>query len=388
MQNLQSQFLLKEGLTFLNFGSFGACVKPVFEKYQQFQREMELDPVDFITNTGLKYLTASKKELGRYVNCPAEDLVYITNPTFAVNLVAKSFPFKPGDEILTTDIEYGACDKTWDYYCSKNGAVYVRQPVTLPLTTKEHFADEFFRAVTPRTKMVFISHLTSSTGLKLPVEEICAKAKSLGLITFVDGAHAPGHVNIDLQHLEADIYTGACHKWMMTPKGSSFVYVKKELQSFLEPLVVSWGYKALFPSASVFQDHHQMIGTRDYTAFLSVPAAIEFMDTNNWPEVGACCRKLVQQNAAELCRLLDTQPLAPVNDDFIGQMFSAEIKTSEPEKLHDLFFEKYAIQIPVMRHGSKNYLRYSINAFNSQADLDKLFDAIAGIKKNTSFIES
>ena len=387
MQNPKSYFLLRDDITFLNFGSFGASPKPVFEKYQQFQLEMEQEPVLFITGNGLKYLAQSREALGNYINCDKNDLVYVTNPSYAVNAVAKSFNLKEGDEILTTDIEYGACDKTWDYYCKKSGASYVRQHIPLPIASKEQFVDAFFKGLSAKTKLIFLSHITSSTALRLPVEEICAIAKQKGILTFVDGAHAPGQIPVNLQTLSADMYTGACHKWMMTPKGSSFLYVKKELQYLIDPLVVSWGYNALFPSDSQFLDYHQMNGTRDYSAFLTIPAAIDFMKEHNWEKVAEDCRKLVQDNAEPFCKLLDTEPLAPVNDDFILQLFAAEIKTTEPEKLHDYFFEKYKIQIPVMRHGNNVYLRYSINAFNNQQDLDKLFAAIKDIKNTTSLIE-
>ena len=155
----------------------------------------------------------------------------------------------------------------------------------------------------------------------------------------------------------------------------------------VDPLVVSWGYNALFPSHSTFLDYHQMNGTRDYSAFLTIPVAIKFMQEHNWAQVSADCRKLVQANAPAFCELLGSSPLAPVNDDFILQLFSAEIKTTEPEKLYRHFFDNYKIEIPVMRHGDKVYLRYSINAFNSQQDLDTLFDAIKDIKSKTNFIQ-
>ena len=386
MQNLKQQFLLRDDITYLNFGSFGACPKPVFERYQEFQLELEQEPVQFITVNGLKYLETAREALGNYMHCHKDDLVYITNPSYAVNAVAKSFDLKPGDEILTTNLEYGACDKAWEYYCKKTGAVYVKQPITLPIRSKEEFVTDFFKSVSSKTKLVFISHITSSTGLRLPVEEICAVAKEKGILTFVDGAHAPGQIPLNLQDAPFDMYTGACHKWMMTPKGSSFLYVKKELQHMVDPLVVSWGYNALFPSHSTFLDHHQMNGTRDYAAFLTIPAAIEFMQTHNWPQVAADCRKLVQQNAVPFCELLEAVPLAPINDDFILQLFSAEIKAPEPEKLHRHFFDSYKIEIPVMRHGDTVYLRYAINAFNSQLDLDTLFAAIKEIKNKTSLI--
>jgi isopenicillin-N epimerase len=373
MEHLKQQFLLRDDITYLNFGSFGACPKPVFEKYQQFQLELEQEPVQFITASGLKYLETAREVLGAYLHCDKDDLVYVTNPSYAVNAVAKSFDLKPGDEILTSNLEYGACDKAWEYYCRKTGAVYIKQPISLPIKTKEEFVTEFFKGLSSKTKLVFISHITSSTGLRLPVEEI--------------GAHSPGQLPLNLQDSPFDMYTGACHKWMMTPKGSCFLYVKKEYQQMIDPLVVSWGYNAMSPSHSTFLDYHQMNGTRDYSAFLTIPAAIEFMQTHNWPQVAADCRKLVQQNAPAFCQLLGSAPLAPVNDDFILQLFSAQIKTNEPEKLHNHFFEKYKIEIPVMPHGDKVYLRYSINAFNSQDDLDILFAAVKEIKNKTSLIE-
>jgi isopenicillin-N epimerase len=386
MQNLEQYFLLRKDVTFLNFGSFGACPKPVFERYQQFQLELELEPVQFVTADGLNYLAAAREALGKYIHCDKDDLVYVTNPSYAVNTIAKSFDLRPGDEILTTDIEYGACDKTWEYYCKKAGAKYVRQHLPLPVQSKEELVTAFFKGLSNKTKLVFISHITSTTGLRLPVEEICAIAKEKGLLTFVDGAHAPGHIPLDLQNSSFDFYTGACHKWMMTPKGSSFLYVKKEYQQLVDPLIVSWGYKALFPSHSQFLDYHQMNGSRDYSAFLTIPAAITFMQEHNWEQVAADCRRLVQANAPALCELLEATPLAPLNDDFIVQMCSAEIKTKEPEKLYRHFFDAYKIEIPVMRQADKVYLRYSINGFNNQEDLDKLFTAIRDIKKETDLI--
>jgi isopenicillin-N epimerase len=387
MQNLKQYFLLRDDITFLNFGSFGACPKPVFEVYQNFQLELEQEPVQFIATNGIKYLAAAREALGNYLHCDKDDIVYVTNPSYAVNAVAKSFNLKPGDEILTTDLEYGACDRTWEYYCKKAGANYVRQHIPLPIVSKEEFVLAFFKGLSSKTKLVFISHITSSTGLRLPVEEICAVAKEKGIMTFVDGAHAPGQIPLNLQDAPFDFYTGACHKWMMTPKGSSFLYVKKEYQSMVDPLVISWGYQARFPSGSQFLDYHQTNGTRDYSAFLTIPAAIQFMKQHKWEQVATTCRELVQANAPAFCKLLGATPLSPVTDDFVLQLYSAEIKTPEPEKLYRHFYDEYKIEIPVMRHGDKVYLRYSINAFNSQQDMDKLFSAIKDIKSKTNLIE-
>ena len=387
MSNIKSQFLLRDDVTFLNFGSFGACPKPIFERYQQYQLELEQEPVQFITVTGLQYLKQSREALAAYINCPADDVVYVTNPSYAVNIIAKSFNLQKDDEILTTNLEYGACDRTWNYYCKKVGAKYIRQPITLPIPSKEDLINEFFKGLTSRTKLVFISHLTSSTGLRMPVEEICAIAKQKDILTFVDGAHAPGQLPLNLQTLQADIYTGACHKWMMTPKGSSFLYVKNEHQHLFDPLIVSWGYQSTAPSQSQFLDYHQMQGTRDFSAFLCIPNAIEFMQQNNWSAVSKTCKEMVQQNAPRFCKLLKATPTAPITDDFICQLYSTPIKTKQPLELHRHFFNQYKIEVPVMPHGDNVFLRYSIQAFNTQNDLDKLYNAVEDIIKTTSFIE-
>ena len=384
---LKKQFLIQPDIAFLNFGSFGACPKPIFEDYQKWQLELEQEPAQFIQVTGPNYLRQSREALAKYVNCAdANDLVYVANPSYATNIIAKSLKLYPGDEILATNLEYGAADQTWEYYCKKAGAKYVRQNITLPITTKEKFIEEFFAGLSPKTKLIFISEITSTTALKFPVKEICEVAKQKGLMTFVDGAHVPGHKPLNLAELKADIYTGACHKWMMTPKGSSFLYVKKEFQNLFDPLLVSWGYDAMFPSDSQFLDYHQTQGTRDFSAFLTIPKAIEFMKQNNWWDVAKECRDLVIKNSLRFCELVGSMPLCPLTDEWLGQMFSIPISTPEPEKLQRHLFVKYKIEIPVMRHGDKAYLRYSINAFNSQNDLDRLYDAVKEIMETTELL--
>ncbi|MBL7930481.1 MAG: aminotransferase class V-fold PLP-dependent enzyme [Bacteroidia bacterium] len=387
ISHLKSDFLLNPEVAFLNFGSFGACPKPVFEEYHKWQRAMEYEPVQFMTVKSLSYLKIAREALGNYVGCESDDLVYVTNPSYAINIIAKSLNLNPGDEVLSTNIEYGALDRTWNYHCKKAGAKYIRQPISLPLTSKEKFVENFCKGFSPKTKVVFISHITSTTALILPVKEIVDIAKSKGILTIVDGAHVPGHIPLNITELGCDIYTGACHKWMMTPKGSSFLYVRKEIQNQFDPLVVSWGYEAMFPSSSQFLDYHQMQGTRDLSAFLTIPKAISYMNQNEWDKVAAECRKMVRDNAPRFCDLLGTEPLCPLTDEFLGQMFSIPLRPLSPERLQRYLFQTYSIEIPVMRQDDKTYLRYSINAFNTQNDLDRLYVALKEILEVTDFIE-
>ena len=386
--NLKSQFLIDINITFLNFGSFGACPRPVFEEYQRLQLELEKESVQFIAFEGPKNLRRSREALGAYVNCNADDLVYVTNPTYAINIIAKSLKLNAGDEILSTNIEYGAMDRTWNYYCGKAGAKYIRHSVQFPLVSKEKFIQDFFSGLSANTKAIFISQITSSTALIFPAKEIVAIAEQKGLLTIVDGAHVPGHISLDIAALDADIYTGACHKWMCAPKGCSFLYVRKELQPLFDPLLISWGYQSAAPSSSRFIDYHQMQGTRDFSAFLAIPKTIEFLNEHNWPQVAADCRQLAHSNYQRFCDLLKTEPLCPISDEFLGQMCSMLINTAEPEKLQRLLFEKYKIEIPVSRQDDRKFIRYSIQAFNSQEDLDKLYDALTEIISQTDLIKA
>jgi len=383
-----SPFLLDPAISYLNFGAFGACPRPIFDDYQRWQRELEWEPTQFMNVNGPRYLEQSRQALAAYINCDPNDIVYTTNPSYAMNIIAKSFPLQPGDEILSTDLEYGACDRTWKYYCEKKGAVYIRRPVRLPVTSKEELIADFLGGITPRTKAIFFSHITSTTALVLPAFELCAAARRRGLITIVDGAHIPGHLPLDLGDLPADIYTGACHKWMMTPKGSSFLYVRRELQQLFDPLVIHWGFNSVNPSHSRFLDYHQTQGTRDYAAFLTIPRAIEFMQENQWPDVAAACRRLVRDNALRFCALLGAEPICPITEEFVGQMFAIQIQTTDADLLKRYLFETFRVEVAVNRHEDRTLLRYSINAFNGPNDLDRLFAALQQTAEQTSLLQT
>lgn len=381
----RSDFLLSEEFTHLNHGSFGACPKEIFNDYQKWQLKLEQDPVHFFTKEGLDRLHDSKVALGKYINCDEDDIVFTTNPTYAINIIAKGLELNPGDEILATNHEYGALDRTWDYYCTKSGAKYIQQDIPIPLTSKDAFIEAFWNGYTPNTKAIFISQITSMTALIFPVKEICEKAKSLGLITIVDGAHVPGHIPLDLQELKADIYTGACHKWMLTPKGCSFLYVNKSIQNDFDPVIISWGYKADIPGKSNFLDYHQQQGTRDYSAFLTVPKAIEFLQKNNWTEVSKSANQMILDNYKSLCDLVGSVPICPVTSEFLGQICSVPvyIKNNDPALLKTILFDTYKIEIPVFKLRDHVFMRLSTQVYVTQKDIDYLKFAISEIKSNT-----
>ena len=383
---MKSQFLLDNNITFLNHGSFGASPKPIFEEFQRLQLELEQEPVHFIQKKLPVYLKEAKKPLAKFIGCDAEDFFFTPNPTFAVNTIMRSLNLQKGDEILTTNHEYGAMDRTWNFYCKKSGAKYIRQEISLPIVSKEQIIVEFWKGYNENTKVIFLNQISSSTALIFPVKEICDEAQQLGLITIVDGAHVPGHIDLNIQELNPDFYTGTLHKWMLAPKGSSFLYVKKEFQADINPLVVSWGYESLAPSDSQFLDYHEYQGTNDHSAYLCTPKVIQFLEENNWKEKSKACRNIVLANYQRFCDLVGTQPICPISEEFLGQMASIPIKTEKPMELKELLYSKYKIQIPIMPLNGNIYMRYSINVYNSQEDLEVLSQAIADIIETTDLI--
>lgn len=383
---MKSVFLLDNNITFLNHGSFGACPKPVFEEFQRLQLELEQEPVHFIQKKLPIYLKEAKKPLAKFIGCNEEDFFFTPNPTFAVNTIMRSLNLQKGDEILTTNHEYGAMDRTWNFYCKKSGAKYIRQEISLPIISKEQILEEFWKGYNSNTKVIFLNQISSSTALIFPVKEICDKAQQLGLITIVDGAHVPGHIDLNISELNPDFYTGTLHKWMLAPKGSSFLYVKKEFQVDIDPLVVSWGYESLAPSESQFLDYHEYQGTNDHSAYLCTPKVIDFLEGNNWKEKSKACRNIVLANYQRFCDLVGTQPICPISEEFLGQMASIHVRTEKPMELKELLYSKYKIQIPIMPLNDKIYMRYSINVYNSQEDLDILYLAITDIIESTDLI--
>lgn len=386
-KKMKSQFLLDSTITFLNHGSFGACPKPIFEEYQRLQLELEKEPVYFIQKKQAEYLKMAKERLAKYIGCNTNDFFFTPNPTFAVNTIMRSLNLKAGDEILSTNHEYGAMDRTWNFYCKKSGAKYIRQNISLPVVSKEQILEEFWRGYTSKTKIVFLNQISSATALIFPVKEICDKARELGLITIIDGAHVPGQMDLDITDLNPDFYTGTLHKWMLSPKGSSFLYVKKDFQQMLDPLVVGWGYESVAPGESQFLDYQEFQGTRDISPFLCAPKVIDFLEENDWKSKAKECRRIVRNNYQRFCDLLNTKPICPITSEFLVQMASIPVNTTNPVALKELLFNKYKIEIPIIPLNGNYFIRYSINTYNSQEDLDILYKALQDIMATTDLIE-
>lgn len=322
----------------------------------------------------------SRQKLGDYLGVNPQDLVYFPNPTTAVNMVARSLNLKPGDEILTTNHEYGAMDRIWRFICRKTGACYHIQPIEAPVTSAEKLIEEFFSGATIRTKVIFISHITSPTALIFPVQTICKIAREMGILTIVDGAHAPGQVDLDLKAIDADIYVGACHKWLCAPKGSAFLYANPLIQDSLEPLIVSWGFESENPGDSRFIDYHEWQGTRDLAAFLSVPAAIEFQRNHNWSLLRQHCHELASAARSRINTLTNCPPLSPDSDFWFSQMVSMFLpKPAKPEFLQSILHDQYNIEIPLFFWNDTPLMRISIQIYNHSEQIDYLASVLSSL---------
>jgi isopenicillin-N epimerase len=382
---MKQLFLLDPAIIFLNHGSFGACPAKVLESCQWWQREMERNPVAFLGRGSSALLAQARSVLAEYLGANPEHLVYVPNATSGVNTVARSLPLLAGDEILTTDHEYGACDNTWEFVCRRTGAQYVSVAIPLPFRAEE-FTERVWACVTARTRVLYLSHITSTTALILPLAELCRRARKAGILTLIDGAHAPGQIPLNLDELGADFYTGNCHKWLCAPKGAAFLHARPEHHRLLDATVVSWGYSQAssgqtgaeaYTGSTLLERRLQWQGTRDLAPFLTVPAAIEFQVRHDWERVRRECHALAAETLRRLCALTGLRPVCEEAD--FGQMVAIPVPTMDADRLKETLFDCYRIEIPVTSHQDRLFVRLSVQGYNTRADTDALVQALQEI---------
>ena len=378
-QELRGLFLLRPEVAFLNHGSFGACPRPVFEAYQAWQRELEAEPVDFLGRRFEALMAQARTELAHFLGADPAHLVFVPNATTALNTVAKSLDLQPGDEVLASDHEYGAVNRMWKHICSEKGARYVQAEIPVPVRSEEAIVEALKAQATARTRVLCFSHITSPTALRFPVDELVTWAKERGLVTVIDGAHAPGQIPLHVEALGTDFYAGNCHKWLMAPKGVGFLYARPQAQPLLKPLVISWGPEIReTPGAAPLVEEHEWQGTRDIAAYLAVSEAIRFWTEHGWPEVIARCDALLW----EACQALANQGLQPIAADpavSAPQMASFMFPPCQPKDVQRRIFARYGVEVPLMPWNGRVLLRVSIQGYNSWDDVERLRQALAEV---------
>ena len=377
MINLKEYFLLDPNIVFLNHGSFGATPKPVFEAYQRWQLELERQPVEFLGRRHNELMRASRAALAEYVGTTENNVVYVTNVTVGLNVVARSLKLGPGDEVLTSDHEYGALDRTWRFLAQENGFTYRKCHIPLPLPEAEAFVETLWKSVTPQTRVIFLSQITSPSAVIFPVAEVCARARREGILTVIDGAHTAGQIPLDLGTLGADFWSGNLHKWLMSPKGAGFLYARPEVQHLLKPLVVSWGYEAEIPGPSRFVDYQEWLGTRDISAFLAVPAAIEFQNEHDWETVREACFGLASDAQDKICDLTGLAALHRPGARTFRQMVAVPLPAStDVIKLKGRLYDEHRIEVPLTLWNGGKLIRISVQGYNSSDDIERLLEAL------------
>lgn len=364
-----ADFLIRDDITFLNHGSFGACPRPVFARYQAWQRELERQPIEFLLRRRPQLMAEARAAIADYFNVPVGEMVFVTNATSGLNVAVRSLRLSAGDEILTSTHEYGAVERLLEFTAAKTGARIVKHQVQLPYASDEAFADAFFADASAKTKAIVLSHITSPTSLIFPVALICRRARELGILTIIDGAHAPGQLPLDLSAIAADVYSGNFHKWLCAPKGAGFLHARRELHECIEPLVISHGWRA----GSDFAERNGWGGTRDIAAWLTVPAALDFLRQHNLPAMRAECHQLAALAQAKLCQRYGLRPLS--RDNF-AQMVTIPLPDFRDEDIKQKLYDNYRIEVPAGKFIGQCGVRVSVAPYNCRADIERLIAAL------------
>jgi isopenicillin-N epimerase len=383
---MKEHWLLDPTITFLNHGSFGAAPKAVLAKQNELRTQLEREPVRFMVRELEPLLDEARAALARFLGADPAAIAFVPNATAGVNAVLRSLDLDRHDELLVTTHEYNASRNALEYVAGIAGAKVVAIDVPFPIASSDEIIERVLAAVTDRTRLLLIDHVTSQTALIFPIAKIIAELNARGIDTLVDGAHAPGMFPLNLDTLGAAYYTGNLHKWVCAPKGAAFLYVRENRRLGIRPVVISHGANSKRADRSRFHLEFDWPGTFDPTACLSVPTALEFMASlvdGGWPEVMRRNHELALRARDLLCNRLGIAHPAP--DDMLGSMAAVPLAEGKPyvptlygDPLQDALFYEHNIEVPIhpWPYQPKRVLRVSAQLYNEIGDYEKLADAL------------
>nr|WP_290222628.1 aminotransferase class V-fold PLP-dependent enzyme [Trichocoleus desertorum] len=370
---------LEPEVTFLNHGAFGACPKSVLEIQQQFRQRLERQPLRFLAQDLEDLLDAARGILAEFVGADPLDLAFVPNATTGVNTVLRSLHFTPDDELLTTNHEYNACRNALDFVAARSGARIVVAEIPLPIQSPEQVIEAVIAKISPKTRLALLDHITSQTGLVMPIQQLVQELNQRGIDTLIDGAHAPGSVSLNVSAIGATYYTGNCHKWLCAPKGAAFLYVQRDRQAQIRPLTISHGANSLRSDRSRFRLEFDWPGTYDPSAYLSVPAAIEFMGgllPGGWSKLMAQNRAKALAARKILCEALSVSPPCP--DDMIAALAVVPLPDGSYQALQTALLNQYGIEVPIVPWpgGQKRLVRVAAQIYNTVPQYEYLAQAL------------
>lgn len=392
--DLKSHWGLDPDITYLNHGSFGACPIEVLRELQRLQVELEREPATFLSREASVRLGAARESLGEFVAADPDDLVYVPNVTVAINSVLRSLPLCQGDELIVSSHEYNASRNVLEYVAEQNRCRVVVVELPFPIAGPHVVLERMRDAITPRTRLALVDHVTSATGLLMPLSELIELFHEHDVEVLVDGAHAPGMIPVDLRALAPDYYTGNCHKWLCSPKGAGFLYVRPDLQGQVRPAVISHGANANLEGNARFRAEFEWTGTRDITPWLCVPKAISYLASllpGGWSEVMNRNHELVVEGRKLIAAALDVA--VPCPEQMLGSLatlhlpdmpdFDAPAATSalSLNPLQEALFRQYKIEVPVLScpASGKPMLRISAQLYNELSDYERLAGALQSL---------
>jgi isopenicillin-N epimerase len=376
-------WLLDAEVTFLNHGSFGSCPQPVLDVQGDFRRRFERDPVRFVERMLEGLLDEARISVGAFLGADPADVVFVPNATTGVNTVLQSLPLGKADELIVTDHAYNACRNALDHYAERAGARVAVVRIPFPVRDPDEIVDAVLATVTPRTRLALFDHVTSPTALVFPIERLVRELDARGVETLIDGAHAPGMLPVDLRALGATYYAANFHKWCCAPKGAGMLYVQRDRQKTIRPLVISHGANSPRTDRSRFHLEFDWTGTHDLSAVLSIPYALRYLD-GIVPGGFAALMPMNHALALEARRILadrlDVE--LPCPDDMVGSMAALALpdaSAAEAESLHRALQDRWRIEVPIFTWPAapKRLVRVSAQIYNQRAQYERLADALA-----------
>jgi isopenicillin-N epimerase len=389
--DLRGEWGFPDGVIYLNHGSFGPSPKCVQQARREWSELLEAEPTDFFLRQLEDRLDEACQRLGAFVGLRGDDLLFVDNATVGMNVVAANTDLEPGDEVLCTDQEYGSVLRIWRRACSGRGARLVVRALPQPLASAEQLVETFLDGVTSRTRLIVVSHVTSPTAVTLPIEQICLGAKARGVPVCVDGPHALAMLPVDLKRIGCDFYTASCHKWLCGPFGSGFLYVAGRHKQGLKPIVTSWG-RSLAGRAADWKDEFRWSGTRDPAAFLTVPAAIDFLEAHGIAAFRRTTHELANYARRRISELTGLAALVPQNGSWYGSMIALPLPASDeaPPKpghcdpLQNLLWQRFRIEAPIIHWKGERLLRVSCHLYNTREEIDRLVEALGQLLESES----